>query len=200
MSHAAELLGRQETQALLDHLAKEMPKLVEDLVPKVLQIGVLQKVLQNLLEEGIHIRDMRTIIETLAEWAPRSQDAEVLTAYVRVALGRSIVQQLYPSGDEMQVMSLDPQLERILVQAIAGGGDGASIEPSLADTLIREAAAAAQRQEALGLPAVLLVSGNLRVLLSRFLRRGISQLKVLAHAEVPENKIIKVTSIIGGKA
>ena len=100
----------------------------------------------------------------------------------------------------MQVMSLDPQLERILVQAIAGGGDGASIEPSLADTLIREAAAAAQRQEALGLPAVLLVSGNLRVLLSRFLRRGISQLKVLAHAEVPENKIIKVTSIIGGKA
>jgi len=97
-------------------------------------------------------------------------------------------------------MSLDPQLERILVQAIAGGGDGASIEPNLADTLIREAAAAAQRQEALGLPAVLLVSGNLRVLLSRFLRRGISQLKVLAHAEVPENKIIKVTSIIGGKA
>ena len=124
----------------------------------------------------------------------------MLTAYVRVALGRSIVQQLYPSGDEMQVMSLDPQLERILIQAIAGGGDGASIEPSLADTLIREAAAAAQRQEALGLPAVLLVSGNLRVLLSRFLRRGISQLKVLAHAEVPENKIIKVTSIIGGKA
>ncbi|MFB0936613.1 MAG: flagellar biosynthesis protein FlhA [Propionivibrio sp.] len=200
LSHAAELLGRQETQALLDHLAKEMPKLVEDLVPKVLQLGVLQKVLQNLLEEGIHIRDMRTIIETLAEWALRSQDAEVLTAQVRIALGRSIVQQLYPSGDEMQVMSLDPQLERILVQAIAGGGDGASIEPNLADTLIREAAAAAQRQEALGLPAVLLVSGNLRVLLSRFLRRAISQLKVLAHAEVPENKIIKVTSIIGGKA
>ena len=200
LSHAAELLGRQETQALLDHLAKEMPKLVEDLVPKVLPLGVLQKVLQNLLEEGIHIRDMRTIIETLAELAPRLQDAEVLTAQVRIALGRSIVQQLYPSSDEMQVMSLDPQLERILVQAIAGGGDGASIEPNLADTLIREAAAAAQRQEALGLPAVLLVSGNLRVLLSRFLRRGISQLKVLAHAEVPENKIIKVTSIIGGKA
>ena len=200
LSHAAELLGRQETQALLDHLAKEMPKLVEDLVPKVLPLGVLQKVLQNLLEEGIHIRDMRTIIETLAELAPRSQDAEVLTAQVRIALGRSIVQQLYPSGDEMQVMSLDPQLERILVQAIAGGGDGASIEPNLADTLVRETAAAAQRQEALGLPAVLLVSGNLRVLLSRFLRRGISQLKVLAHAEVPENKIIKVTSIIGGKA
>ena len=200
LSHAAELLGRQETQALLDHLAKEMPKFVEDLVPKVLQLGTLQKVLQNLLEEGIPIRDMRTVIETLAEWAPRTQDAESLTAQVRIALGRSIVQQLYPSGEEMQVMSLDPQLERILLQAIAGGGENTSIEPGLADTLLREVAAAAQRQEELGLPAVLLVSGNLRLLLSRFLRRGISQLKVLAHAEVPENKIIKVTSIVGGKA
>jgi flagellar biosynthesis protein FlhA len=199
LSHAGELLGRQETQALLDHLAKEMPKLVEDLVPKVLPLGVLQKVLHNLLEEGIHIRDMRTIIETLAEIAGRSQDTEVLTAQVRIALGRSIIQQLYPSGNEMQVMSLDPQLERLLLQAISGGGDNASIEPSLAETLIRETAAAAQRQEELGLPAVLLVPGNLRMLLSRFLRRGISQLKVLAHGEVPESKIIKVTSIIGGK-
>ena len=200
LSHAAELLGRQETQALLDHLAREMPKLVEDLVPKALQLGVLQKVLQNFLEEGIPIRDMRTIIETLAEWAPRTQDAEALTAQARIALGRSIVQQLYPGGDEIQVMSLDPQLERILQQAIAGGGEGASIEPGLANTLVRETAAAAERQEALGLPAVLLVSGNLRALLSRFLRRGIAQLKVLSHAEVPENKIIKVSSIIGGKA
>jgi flagellar biosynthesis protein FlhA len=199
LSHAAELLGRQEAQALLDHLAKEIPKLVEDLVPKVLPLGVLQKVLQNLLEEGIHIRDMRTIIETLAETAVRTQDAETLTAQVRIALGRSIIQQLYPGGDEMQVMSLDPQLERVLLQAIAGGGENASIEPGLADTLIRETVAAAQRQEELGLPAVLLVSGNLRVLLSRFLRRAVSQLKVLAHGEVPENKIIKVTSIIGGR-
>lgn len=199
LSHAAELLGRQETQALLDHLGKEIPKLVEDLVPKVLPLGVLQKVLQNLLEEGIHIRDMRTIIETLAEMAGRTQDAETLTAQVRIALGRSIIQQLYPGSDEMQVMSLDPQLERVLLQAIAGGGENASIEPGLADTLIRETVAAAQRQEELGLPAVLLVSGNLRVLLSRFLRRAVSQLKVLAHGEVPENKIIKVTSIIGGR-
>ena len=199
LSHASELLGRQETQALLDHLSKEMPKFVEDLVPKVLPLGNLQKVLQNLLDEGIHIRDMRSIIESLSENAVRTQDPETLTAMVRVALGRSIVQQLYPSGNEMQVMSLDPQLERILQQAIAGAGENASIEPSLADTLIRETAAAVQRQEQLGLPAVLLVSSNLRILLSRFLRRGISQLKVLAHSEVPENKIIKVTSIIGGR-
>jgi flagellar biosynthesis protein FlhA len=100
----------------------------------------------------------------------------------------------------MQVMSLDPQLERLLLQAVAGGGEGASIEPGLADTLVRETVAAAQRQEEVGLPMVLLVPGNLRTLLSRFLRRSISQLKVLAHAEVPENRIIKVTSIIGGRA
>ena len=199
LSHAAELLGRQETQALVDHLTKELPKLVEDLVPKVLPLGVLQKVLQNLLEESVHIRDMRTIVESLAEHAPRMQDSEALTAQVRIALGRSIVQHLYPSGAELQVMSLDPQLERILVQAVAGGGDNASIEPGLADTLVRETIAAAQRQEELGLPAVLLVPGNLRTLLSRFLRRGVSQLKVLAHSEVPESKIIKVTSIIGGR-
>ena len=200
LTHAAELLGRQEAQALLDHLGKEMPKLIEDLVPKTLPLGVVQKVLQNLLDEGVHIRDMRTIVETLAESAGRSQDSEVLTAQVRVALGRSIVQQLYPSGNEMQVMSLDPQLERILQQAISGGGDGASIEPGLADTLMRETAGAAQRQEELGLPAVLLVPGNLRVLLSRFLRRSIPQLKVLAHGEVPEHKTIRVTSIIGGRS
>lgn len=200
LSNAAQLLGRQETQALLDHLAKEMPKLVEDLVPKVLPLGVLQKVLQNLLEEGVHIRDMRTIIETLAEGATRTQDPEALTAQVRVALGRSIVQQLYPSGTEIQVMSLDPQLERVLLQAVAGSGESAGIEPGLADTLVRESVAAAQRQEELGLPAVLLVPGNIRTLLSRFLRRGISQLKVLAHNEVPEGKTIKVTSIIGGRA
>ncbi|MCP5228370.1 flagellar biosynthesis protein FlhA [Accumulibacter sp.] len=199
LEHAAELLGRQETQALLDHLAKEMPKLVEDVVPKLLSLGVFQKVLRNLLEESVPLRDMRTIIETIADVAPRSQDPEFLTAQVRIALGRSIAQELFPGSAEMQVMSLDPQLERILLQAVAGGGDAASIEPGLAETLVREAVAAAQRQEAVGLPTVLLVPGNLRTLLSRFLRRSISQLKVLAHGEVPENRIIRVTSIIGGK-
>ncbi|MBI2307825.1 MAG: flagellar biosynthesis protein FlhA [Rhodocyclales bacterium] len=200
LSHAAELLGRQETQALLDHLAKEMPKLIEDLVPKILPLGTVQRVLQNMLEEGVHIRDMRTIVETLADHATRTQDPEILTAQVRNALGRAIVQQLYAGSAEMQVMSLDPQLERILVQAVSGSGDAAAIEPGMADTLMRESAAAAQRQEELGLPAVLLVPANLRTLLSRFLRRSIPQLKVLAHSEVPDTKIIKVTSIIGGRA
>ena len=168
-------------------------------MPKTIALGVLQKVLQNLLDEGVHIRDMRTIIETLAEHGSHNQDPEFLTGQVRVALGRAIVQQLYPSGNEMAVMSLDPQLERILVQAMSGGGEGA-MEPGLAETLVRETAGAAQRQEEQGLPPVLLVPSAIRTLLSRFLRRNIPQLKVLAHGEVPEAKMIKVTSIIGGRA
>lgn len=199
LTHAAELLGRQEVQQLLDHLAKEMPKLVEDLVPKVLQLGTLQKVLQGMLDEGVHIRDMRTIIETVADHATRTQNADELTSQVRMALGRAIVQQIFPGNGEMQVMSLDPTLERLLSQAVAGGSENTSFEPGLADTLIRETAAAAERQESLGLPAVLLVPGSLRLLLSRFLRRTIPQLKVLSHNEVPETRIIKVTSIIGGR-
>ncbi len=199
LTHAAELLGRQEVQQLLEHLGKEMPKLVEDLVPKILPLGTLQKILQGLLDEGVHIRDMRTIIETVADHATRSQNADELITHVRGALGRAIVQQLFPGTGEMQVMSLDPTLERLLAQAVAGGSENTSFEPGLADTLVRETAAASTRQESLGLPAVLLVPASLRLLLSRFLRRTVPQLKVLAHNEVPETRIIKVTSIIGGK-
>jgi flagellar biosynthesis protein FlhA len=199
LTHASELLGRQEVQQLLEHLGKEMPKLVEDLVPKILPLGTLQKVLQGLLDEGVHIRDMRTIIETVADHAARTQNADDLTTQVRNALGRAIVQQLFPGSGEMQVMSLDPTLERLLSQAVAGGSENTSFEPGLADTLVRETAAASERQESLGLPAVLLVPASLRLLLSRFLRRTVPQLKVLAHNEVPETRIIKVTSIIGGK-
>ena len=199
LSHAAELLGRQEVQSLLDHLAKDSPKLIEDLVPKTLPLGVLQKVLQGLLEEGVHIRDMRSIVECVADHATRTQNPDELGATVRVALGRAIVQQLYPGEAEMQVMSLDPALERILVQALAGQGGAAAIEPGLAETLVRETAAAAQRQEDLGLPPVLLVPASIRPLLARFLRRTVQQLKVLSHPEIPDHKLIKVTSIIGGQ-
>ncbi|WP_019141203.1 flagellar biosynthesis protein FlhA [Noviherbaspirillum massiliense] len=200
-THAAELLGRQEVQQLLDHLAKESPKLVEDLVPKAIQLGTLQKVLQNLLSEGVHIRDMRTIIETIAEHAPQVQDPHELTAQVRVALGRAIVQQIFPSANELSVMTLDNRLERLLMQALQNGGpDGAGIEPGLADTLAMQAEKAARHQEQLGLTPVLVVPAPLRALLSRFLRRTIPQLKVLSHAELPDSKTIRVTSLVGGQA
>jgi len=199
-THASELLGRQETQQLLDHVGRESPKMVEDLVPKLLPLGTVQKVLQRLLEEGVHIRDMRTIMEVLAEQGAKVQDAGDLTALVRVALGRAIVQQLYPGGHELQVMALEPGLERVLLQAVqAKSGDAAGIEPGLVDTLLREAGAAAQHQERLGLPPVLLVPAELRVLLSRFLRRAVAQIKVIAHSEVPDTSTIKVTALLGSK-
>jgi flagellar biosynthesis protein FlhA len=196
-SHASELLGRAEVQSLLDHLAKETPKLVEDLVPKLLSLSSLQKVLQNLLVEGVHIRDMRSVIETLAEYAPQTQDPSELTAVVRVALGRAIVQQLFPGTNELSVMTLDNRLERLLMQALGAGGDGAGIEPGLADTIAQQAGHAANQQEQMGLTPVLLVPGALRAMLSRFLRRALPQLKVLSHNEIPETKTIRVTSLVG---
>jgi flagellar biosynthesis protein FlhA len=198
--HAAELLGRQEVQQLLDHLGKDAPKLVEDLVPKLVSLSCLQKVLQNLLVEGVHIRDMRTIIETLAEHASQTQEPNELTALVRIALGRAIVQQIFPSANELSVMTLDNRLERLLMQALhASGPEGAGIEPGLADTLVMQTEQATRQQEQLGLVPVLLVPGPLRALLARFLRRAIPQLKVLSHAELPDSKTIRVTSLVGGQ-
>ncbi len=197
--HAAELLGRQETQALLDHLGKSAPKLVEDLVPKMLPVSTVQKVLQTLLAEGVAIRDMRTILDILLEHAGRVQDPNELTALVRVGLGRSIVQQIYGPANELPVIALEQNLERVLMQTLQGGQD-AALEPGLADTLLERAQSSAQRQEALGHPPVLLTPAVLRPLLARFLRRAVPQLKVLSHAEVPEGKQIRVTSLVGGTA
>ena len=200
-THAAELLGRQELQQLLDHLVKETPKLIEDLIPKMISLSTLQKILQNLLIEGVHIRDMRTIIETIAEYASMVQDANELTSLVRIALGRAIVQQIFPGTDELAVMTLDNRLERLLMQALQSSGpDGGGIEPGLADTLASQAEQATRQQEQLGHTPVLLVPGPLRALLSRFLRRALPQLKVLSHSEVPDSKTIKVTSLVGGHA
>lgn len=197
--HASELLGREELQKLLDHLGQRIPKLTDDLIPKLLPLATVQKILQHLLEEGVNIRDMRTIIDTLTEHAGRTQDVSELLALVRVALGRMIVEQCFPSDAEMQVMSLHPELENILIQVVQSDpvADG-GIEPGLADTLTREASSSVKRLEQLGLPVVLVVPDAIRLLLSRFLRRSLPQLRVLAHSEIPDTRKIKFISIIGG--
>jgi flagellar biosynthesis protein FlhA len=196
-THAAELLGRQEVQQLLDRIGKESPMLIEGLVPKALSLTSVQKVLQNLLDEGVPIRDMRTILDVLAENAPAVTDTTELTSLIRLALGRAIVQQIFPGNEELQVISLDGSLDRILLQALSNSN---GLEPGLADNLLREAQAAMARQARLGLTPVLVVQHPLRVLLARFLRRSLPQLKVLSHAEIPDTRTIKVTSTIGGKA
>ena len=200
-SHAAELLGREEVQNLLDHLAKESPKLIEEVVPKLVPLGTLQKVLANLLSEGIHIRDMRTILETLAEHAPRTQDPDELTAAVRVAMSRAIIQSVQSGTGELQVIALDPTLEQVLMQASqARGPEGAGLEPNLAENLLKQAAKLVQDQESMGQTSVLMVPAPLRSLLARFLRRAAPQLKVLSHAEIPDNRTIKVVAVLGGRA
>lgn len=197
-SHAHEMLGREEAQQLLDNLAKKSPKLVEELVPKAMALGTLLKVLQNLLSEKVPIRDMRTIAETLADNAGRSQDPVVLTAYVRAALGRSIVQQINGREQELPVITLSPNLEQILQQSIQMSGEGgAGIEPSLADNLHKALSESTQRQEAAGQPAVLLVSATVRPLLSRFVRFSIPGLSVLGYNEIPDDRQIKIVATIG---
>ena len=197
--HAAELLGREEVQQLLDHLKQEYPKLLEELVPKVIPIGTIHKVLQNLLDDGLHIRDLRTVLETMAEHIGRTQDSDELTSVVRGALGRAICFQWFGNANELPVITLDPALENVLLQATNSKSGAGGLEPGLAERLLQEAVKVAQRQEDLGQPAVLIVPGPLRVLLSKFLRRPAPQLKVVAHHEIPENKSIKVIAVLGGR-
>lgn len=196
--HAHELLGHEEVQQLLDMLAKTAPKLVEDLTPRALPLGVILKVLQNLLLERVPIRDMRTIAETLAEHAGRSQDPATLTAAVRVALGRSIVQYINGMAPELAVVTLDPALEQILLQSLQGTADGTvGFEPGLAERLQKSLAESAQRQEMAGHPAVLLVPAPLRPWLARFLRYTVPGMHVLAYNEIPDNKQIRVVATVG---
>jgi len=198
LTHASALLGRQEVQNLIDHANKLYPKLLEDIVPKVVALPVLQRVLQGLLEEGVPIRDLRTIIEVLADVAPRTTDPQELSAAVRRALGRAITQQIFGQAVELPVIALDPELEKVLGQAFTGG-EGAALEPGLAETLLRESAQAAKHQETLGQPQVLLVPDRLRAPLARMLKRVLPQLRVLAHAEIPDSRTIRVSSIVGAR-
>jgi flagellar biosynthesis protein FlhA len=197
-NHAHELIGHQDVQQLLDRLAQQTPKLVEDLVPKRLSLGAVVKVLQNLLAERVPIRNFRGIVESLAEHAGQSQDPGVLSAAVRVTLGRQIVQEIAGLGSEIPVITLAPELEQILLQSLQGGGPaGAAVEPGLADRLQQSVADAARRQEASGEPAVLLVSPALRPWLARFTRHVAQNLHVLAYNEVPDNRRVKLVTALG---
>lgn len=195
-THANELLGHEEVQTLLDKLAEVAPKLVENLVPDTLNLGIIVKVLQSLLAEGIPVRDIRTIAETLAEHANRSQDPDELTAAVRTSLGRMIVQQINGMAAELSVITLDPNLEQLLHQAVQADGVG-GVEPGLAERLFSALQESVQKQEAMGQPAVLLVSGLIRTMLARFVRHTIPNLHVLSYNEIPSDKQIRIVATVG---
>lgn len=197
-THAHELLGHEEVQQMLDTLKKSAPKLVEDLVPETISLGTVVKVLQNLLQENIPVRDMRTIAETLIEHGRSSQDAGALTAAVRIALGRSIVQKISGLDSELSVITLDPDLERLLQQSLQASEDGSpGLEPGLAERMINALQESTQKLEMEGKSAVLLVSGFLRPWLAHFVRHSISTLNVLSYNEIPEDRQVRVVGSVG---
>jgi len=194
---AAKLLSRTETQQLVEHVAKLAPKLIEEVVPKMVSIATFQKVLQLLLEESVHIRDIRTIIETLAEHAGGVSDPVELARRVRIALSPAIVQQIYGPTRELNVIAIEPGLERLLVQAL-GNTAGPALDPGVADILTQKAAEVALKQEEMGLPACLLVPDQIRNAISRLVRRVAPRLQVLAHSEIPETHTIRIGPILKG--
>ena len=194
--HAAKLLGRVETQQLVEHVTKLAPKLMEDVIPKMVGIAALQKVLQLLLEEGVHIRDMRSIVECLAEFAATVTDPAELARRIRVHLAPSIVQQIYGPTKELEVIAMEPELERMVTQAL-NSPHGAALDPGVADVLAKSAAESAKRQEDLGHPACLLVPDMIRAPMARLLKRAAPRLKVLSHSEIPETHSIRIGSVIG---
>jgi flagellar biosynthesis protein FlhA len=197
-NNASHLLGHEEGQQLLDMLAKQHPKLVEGLVPDTLSLAAVVKVLQNLLNEGVPIRDFRTVAQTLVEYGGKSQDTDVLTAACRIALRRLIVQEAAGGMDELPVITLAPELEQMLHQSMqAAGNESAGIEPGMAERIQQSLHEAHQHQEMQGQPSVLLTSGVLRTTLSRFVRNTIPGMHVLSYQEVPDDKQIRIVSSIG---
>jgi flagellar biosynthesis protein FlhA len=194
---ASKLLSRTETQQLVEHVAKLAPKLIEEVVPKMVSIAVFQKVLQLLLDEAVHIRDIRTIIESIAEHAGSTTDPAELARRVRVALSPAIVQQIYGPTRELNVIAIDPGLERLLMQALANAS-GPALDPGVAEMLTRTAAETALKQEEVGVPACLLVPDPIRSAIARLLRRVAPRLQVLSHSEIPETHTIRIGPILRG--
>jgi flagellar biosynthesis protein FlhA len=195
--NAAELLSHDETQQLLDKLAARYPKLVEDLVPGKLALGVLTRVLQNLLNESVPIRDMRTIIETLTEAASRTQDPDQLTGSVRPKLGRMILQNLLETEEVLQVMTLDPSLEQLLQNVLQqSGGGNVMLDPDLAERLFAALRDNARQVEQQGHAAILVVSPPIRSWLARAVRHRITDLTVLSYSEIPEDQAVRVMTTV----
>lgn len=194
-NQAHQLIGQDDVQQLLDKLARHAPKLVENLAPGTMSLAEITRVMHNLLEEGIPVRDMRTIAQTLADQAGKDQDAEALTARVRVALGASIFQTVNGAAPQMPVMVLDPQLEQILLNAVQGAGG--VVEPGLLDAIIQQVLHSSSQLEAEGSNPVLLVATSIRLFLSRLLRGRMSNFYILAYEEIPPSKSIRVVATIG---
>jgi|TARA_R110000744_G_scaffold71368_2_gene143728 flagellar biosynthesis protein FlhA len=202
--HAYELIGHDEVQQLLSLLKQYNPKLAEELVPNTVPLSVLLKVLQNLLIEGVPLRDMRTISESIMGVQPKTQDPMILTAAVRTSLSRLIIQTLADGVDEIPVLTLEPQLEKMLMQTVQQSQqsgikneEALILEPQMAEQLQASLRQSAEQQEAMGNTPILIVSAPIRPMLARFMRYGMVNMSVLSYQEVPDHKRITVVGVIG---
>jgi len=197
-SNSSELLSHDETQQLLDKVAARSPKLVEDLVPGKLALATVTKVLKNVLDEDVSVRDMRTIIEVLSTESGRTQDADELTAAVRPRLGRMIVQNLIDVNDSLPVMTLNPNLEQMLHNVLqqSANPQNAVIEPQLAEGLFQALSDKAQEVENQGNPAVLVVSPGIRPWLAKLIKHRLADLTVLSYSEIPDDQSVQVIATI----
>ena len=196
-NNAAKLVGQDDVQQLLERLKQTAPKLVENLVPGTMSLADVTRVVHNLLDEGVPIRDMRTIAETLSIHRGSENNPDELTAQVRVALGPSIFQSVIGTASELPVMVLDPQLEQMMSSAVQN--NQGVIEPNLLDTMVKGIGEAAGKMEAEGASPVLLVSGIVRGFLSKLLRGRMSNFYILAYEEIPGDKNIRVVTTVGGQ-
>jgi flagellar biosynthesis protein FlhA len=196
-NNAAKLIGQDDVQQLLERLKQAAPKLVENLVPNTMSLADVTRVVHSLLDEGVPIRDMRTIAETLSIHRGLENNPEELVAQVRVALGASIFQSVVGGAQELPVMVLDPQLEQMMSSAVQN--NQGVIEPNLLDTMVKGIGEAAGKMEAEGASPVLLVSGIIRGFLSKLLRGRMSNFYILAYEEIPGDKNIRVVTTVGGQ-
>jgi len=196
--NAQELLGHEEVQQLLDNLALKSPKLVEDLVPDLLPLSVVVKVMQNLLSEGVSVRDVRTIAEVLAENGSHTQNPVELTSVVRIALGRAIIQKINGIEHELPVITLEPTLEQLLLQSAQNASEGSiGVEPGLTERMFKSLEQVAAQQEVANQPAILVVAPALRLWLSQLVKHSIAGMNVLSYSEIPDSKSIKVVASVG---
>ena len=194
-THAHELLGRQEAQSLLDNLAKESPKVVEELVPNLLSLGGVVKVLQSLLRERVPVRDIKTILETLADYAPLTKNPELLTEYVRQGLSRSITRQYQVKDGTIPVMIMDPRVEETIAGVIQTMPQGSylALEPGLAQRILTRMRDSMELFNPLGYQPILLCSPNIRGHVKRFTERFFPNLVVLSHSEISSG--VRINSI-----
>jgi len=201
-NNAAELLSHDESQQLLDKVASRSPKLVEDLVPGKLPLATVTKVLQNILDESVSVRDMRTIIEVLATESGRTQDADELTAAIRPKLGRMIIQSLIDVNENLPVITLDPNLEQTLHNILQQSASAQElvIEPKLAESLFRALAENTELVETQGHPAILVVSPAIRPWLAKVIKHRLSDLTVLSYSEIPDDQAVKVVATVDAES